>query len=548
MIPVDPLADLNDVVAYFCMEFGLDERLPTYAGGLGVLAGDVLKSAHDQGKAMVGIGIFWSEGYTHQVLDEHGRPIDAWLPTPRQALRPTGVEVTVRIRGKEVRVTAYRVDIHGNAPLLLLEPIDEWDRWITRRLYGGSGDDRVAQELLLGVGGVRVLRELGLDVSLYHFNEGHAVFAGVELLRLKMLGGASYDEALPSVRAQVVFTTHTPVQAGNECHPLDRLEEQGVTGGPIDREVLHRIGGEPFEMTPAALRLSGRANAVAQLHGRTARTMWAHVDGAAPITAITNGVHMGTWQDPTIAAAAQGDDAALWDAHQALKQRLLDEIYVRNGAKVKPDVLLVGFARRATAYKRATLVLRDVEWLAPLLESGRMALVFSGKAHPADQSGHAMVQEIATFARRRPGAIVWMDDYDMALGRLLTRGCDVWLNTPRRPLEASGTSGMKAAANGALNVSVLDGWWDEACEHGVNGWQFGDRREARHEGDDMKDLGALEHVLSYEVLPTYEKDRPRWIRMMRAAISMAVKDFSGERMLLDYETHLYSPLRQPKAG
>lgn len=545
----DPLFSQRDLVAYYCMEFGLDERLPLYAGGLGVLAGDLLKAARDQGRAMVGVGIFWGEGYTHQVLDDLGQPTDAWLPTPRQALRPTGVEVLVRIHGKDVRVTAWRVDAYDNVPLFLLEPIDPWNRWISKRLYGGGSDERVAQEILLGIGGARVLRELGLDVAVHHFNEGHPVFAGVELLRVRMEAGLSFDAALAEVRDRVAFTTHTPVPAGNECHPLDQLETMGVTGGPIDRAVLQRLGGDPFEMTPAALRICGAANAVAELHGATAQKMWAHVHGA-PIFPITNGVHLATWQDEELAhlVHAEGSDEALWARHQTLKHGLLDEIARRNGVRLRDDVLLIGFARRATAYKRATLILRDVAWLSDLLQAGRLQLVFSGKAHPADLAGHAMVQEIAAYARKRPEGIVWLDDYDMALGRMLTRGCDVWLNTPRRPMEASGTSGMKSAANGGLNVSVLDGWWDEACEHGVNGWQFGDRREAHHDGDDLRDLAALQEVMSREVLPRYEGDRAGWIRMMRAAVRMASTRFSSDRMLHAYEAQLYGPLRARAAG
>lgn len=541
-----PLSDLQDAVAYFCMEFGLDERFPIYAGGLGILAGDTMKAAHDQQRQMVGIGIFWGEGYTIQTLDEHGHPRDAYVPTPRAALRPTGVEVFVYIRGKEVLVTAWRLDAYGNAPLLLLEPVSQGDRWISKRLYGGDADDRVAQEILLGVGGVRVLRALGIDVALYHFNEGHALFAGVELLREHLRQGLSEDEAIQRARKRVVFTTHTPVPAGNETHPMDRLLAQGVACDHITRDLLHRLGGDPFEMTPAALKLAVSANAVAQLHGATAREMWKHVPNAPTILSITNGVHMPTWQDDGIRAAAQAGDAdALWRRHQQVKQDLIDEIALRNGVRLDPDVMLIGFARRAATYKRATLVLRDLHWLLPLLAQHKFQIVFSGKAHPRDEGGKALIQEIAEAARHHPNAIVFLDNYDMKLGRMLTRGCDVWLNTPRRPKEASGTSGMKAAANGILNLSILDGWWDEGCDDGVNGWQFGDRRVATNDDDDRADLADLQRVLTEQVIPAYEAPgRPRWMAMMQASIASSEVRFSAGRMVEDYVTQMYQPAIQ----
>jgi starch phosphorylase len=533
---------LSRAVAWFCMEYGLDERLPIYAGGLGILAGDLLKAAHDRDAHVVGVGIFWSEGYTRQQLDDRGRPQDCWCPTPRGALRPTGIDVSVRIRGHDVRVTAWRVDAYGNAPLYLLEPIREEDRWITAKLYGGESDDRVAQEILLGVGGVRVLRELGIDVALYHFNEGHALFAGIELVRERVHDGASWEQAVAEVRRRVLFTTHTPVPAGNEVHPLDRLEANGLTSWEVPRDRLRELGGDPFEMTPAALRLASRANAVAELHGRTAQRMWAHVPDAAPIVAITNGVHMGTWQDAGIReAVARGDDAGLQARRDEVRATLRREIHLRNGVDLDPRSLVIGFARRAATYKRATLLLRDLEWLMPHLSTGRFVLVFAGKAHPRDQGGKALIHDIADVARRLPEHVVFLDNYDMQLGRLLTTGCDVWLNNPRRPMEASGTSGMKAAANGVLNLSILDGWWDEGCEHGVNGWAFGDRRDAHTEEDDRADLHDLQEVLLQDVLPTWEHDRARWTAMMRASIRTAETRFSADRMLRSYEELMYRP-------
>ncbi|MCB9683162.1 MAG: alpha-glucan family phosphorylase [Alphaproteobacteria bacterium] len=535
---------MRHAVAYFCMEFGLDVRLPIYAGGLGVLAGDILKAAHDQDRDLVGIGILWSEGYTTQILDEHGVPQDAYTPIPRAALRPTGVQCNVRIRGERVPITAWRCDAYGNAPLYLIEPIRTEDRWMSRHLYGGDSDDRVVQEILLGVGGVRVLRELGLDVALYHFNEGHALFAGVELVRrLVDDDGMTWEDALAATRRRCIFTTHTPVPAGNEVHPIDRLVANGMVCGTVTAERLVRLGGSPFEMTPAALRLSSQANAVAELHGETARRMWRHVPDAAPIASITNGVHLGTWQDRTLATlhASGASDDDLWARHQELKRTLIGEIARRNGVHLDPDVLLIGFARRAATYKRASLVLRDLEWLTPLLDKNAFAIVFSGKAHPRDMGGKALIHEIASIARRHPKHVVFLDNYDMNLGGLLTRGADIWLNNPRRPLEASGTSGMKAAANGILNVSILDGWWDEGCEDEVNGWQFGDRLDAHNDHDDARDLHALQQVLTEKVLPTYYDDRKRWVDMMRHAIDTAETKFSAGVMLDGYYDRMYGP-------
>jgi starch phosphorylase len=304
----------------------------------------------------------------------------------------------------------------------------------------------------------------------------------------------------------------------------------------VDAE-LREIGGDPFNMTVAGLRLARRANAVAQLHGETARAMWAHVDGAAPIVAITNGVHRGTWQDPRIAAAAEAGDDALRAARRQLKDELLAEIEARTRVRLDSDALTIGFARRAATYKRPDLLLRNPDRLAPLLKDRRVQLVFSGKAHPADQAGKAVVALLVETIRQWPESIVFLQDYDMALGRRMTRGCDVWLNTPRRPMEASGTSGMKAAMNGTLNLSILDGWWPEGCEHGITGWAIGDEQVG---GDqDARDLEALYTTLEQDVLPAWA-DSGRWARMMRASIAMGVGRFSSDRMVSEYFTRLYT--------
>lgn len=530
-------------VAYFCMEYGLDENLPIYSGGLGVLAGDFMRSAEALGLPIVGVGIVWEEGYTTQKIGPHGETLDLPTPLDRRHLIREAPTVTVTVAGHEVPLAIWRVDGLGAAPLYLLEPTQERDRWINRRLYGGGKDDRVAQEIVLGVGGVRALQALGVPVDVYHFNEGHALFAGLELMRQARARGLAFDEAWAETREQIVFTTHTPIDAGNEEHELERLARMGASDGFTALEI-ERLGGDPFNMTVAALRLSRRANAVAELHGETARQMWRHVADAAPIVAITNGVDHRVWQDVRIGdAVAIGSEAALDEARRACKRELVAEIARRTGRHLQEQALIIGFARRATSYKRATLLFHDEARIAELLESGRVQIIYSGKAHPRDFGGQQLVRDMVELSQRYRGRVVFVPNYDLALGRLLTRGVDVWLNTPRRPLEACGTSGMKAAMNGVLNCSILDGWWPEACDHGVNGWAIGDQLldDDDAEPDDARDAAALYALLEDEIVPTYYRDRPRWRRMMRASIAVAVEQFSSDRMVREYYARLYRP-------
>jgi starch phosphorylase len=523
-------------VAYFCMEFGLHEEFPIYAGGLGILAGDFIKSARDLGLPVVGVGLRWERGYSRQRIGADGAPADDFPEYPADFLEDTGVRLPVRVLGREVPVRVWRVERWGNAPLFLLEPAAEEDRWITRRLYEPTLDCRVAQEILLGMGGVRALRLLGLDVDTYHFNEGHAVFAGVEMIGVRMRAGLPFAAAWDQVRQQIAFTTHTPIPAGNEIHPLAELRRLGATGDLGDDE-MRALGGDPFNMTVAGLRLSRRANAVSALHGEVSRAMWRDVEGASPILAITNGVHVPSWQDARI-REARGSAAGLWATHQALKRELLAVVAARTGVQLDLEVLTIGFARRAAAYKRNDLIFRDPDRLAPLLTGRRLQLVFAGKAHPDDAEGRRIVSNLVAMAGRFPGAVVFLPDYDMALGRLLTRGVDVWLNNPIRPLEACGTSGMKAALNGALNLSVLDGWWPEACRHGENGWAIGNGEEAASD-QDARDLEALHAILAGDVLPAYA-DRARWTTMMHASITSVEERFSSDRMVREYYTRLYA--------
>jgi starch phosphorylase len=524
-------------VAYFCMEFGLHEEFPIYAGGLGILAGDFIKSARDLGLPVVGVGLRWGRGYSRQRIGPDGVPIDEFPEYSADFLTDTGARVRVRVAEREVQAKVWHVDRWGNAPLFLLEPVSPDDAWITRRLYEPSLDCRVAQEILLGIGGVRALRKLGLDVDVYHYNEGHAVFAGIEMIAERMAAGAEFREAWDAVRPSIVFTTHTPIPAGNEVHPLAELRRLGATCELVDWE-MRSIGGDPFNMTVAGLRLARRANGVSQLHAEVSRAMWRDIEGACPIVAITNGVHVPTWQDPRT-REGRGSATGLWATHQALKRELLAAVEKRTGARLDPDVLTIGFARRAAGYKRSDLIFRDPGRIEPLLRDRRLQLVFAGKAHPDDGEGKRIVANLVAMAGRYRDAVVFVPDYDMGLARLLTRGADVWLNNPVRPLEASGTSGMKAALNGVLNLSVLDGWWPEGCEHGVNGWAIGDGGAGAPD-QDAQDLEALYRVLEHEVLPAYA-DRERWAAMMQASITMAEEKFSSDRMVREYFDRLYAP-------
>ena len=538
-------------VAYFCMEYGLDPSFPIYAGGLGILAGDHMKSVGDLHAPVTGIGLFWDEGYTRQVIGAKGAIDDQYPKTSRDAVRrvdlPKKLEVTVK--GKKVALRAWKVDRFITSTLYLLEPESAADRAITKRLYGGDESDRLAQEIVLGVGGVRLLQLLGEKPDIYHFNEGHAVFAGLELLRQNVFGGKTLAEKIKKLREHVVFTTHTPVPAGNEVHDLALMKKLGADCG-LSADELTQVGGAPFSMTVAGLRLARIANGVAELHAETARAMWKDVKGAAPIIAITNGVHAPTWQDARIRAALVAEksreqqDAALWTAHQAMKQELADEVEKRTGVTLALDKLVIGFARRAAAYKRADLILGDDQALKSLFDRG-IQIVYSGKAHPRDLAGKALVSTIVAAAKKHPKHVVFLENYDMTLGALLTRGTDIWLNNPKRPLEASGTSGMKAAMNGVPNLSILDGWWPEGCEHDVTGWKIGDADPSDDAFDekaaakiDTRDRKLLYQTLDRDVLPAYA-NRAKWVAIMRASIAMSQWRFSSDRMIEDYMTKVY---------
>ena len=518
-------------VAYFCMEYGLSESFPIYSGGLGVLAGDLIKSARDMDLPLVAVGLRWERGYGVQTIDPDGQPRDEFPGYDDSFLEDTGVRVRVRVRDREVRCRVRTTQRFGNAPLFLIEPERDEDRWITQRLYQAGTDVRIAQEMLLGIGGVRALHWLGVPVTTYHFNEGHAVFAGVELMASRMELGMTFQEAWTDVLRRIVFTTHTPVTAGNEEHALRDLRRMGACLELSDEE-MKALGGDPFNMTVAGLRMARKANAVSALHGETARAMWRQVTGAAEILGIVNGVHAPTWQAPLIREARRDPDR-LEAAHVRLKHALGEAIAARAQTRLDPEALWIGLARRAAIYKRNDLVLRDEARLARLLER-RVCLVFSGKSHPDDAGGRAVVARLARAGRNHPGRVVFLENYDMGVARQLVQGCDVWLNNPVRPLEASGTSGMKAALNGLPNLSILDGWWAEGCRPGVNGWAIGNEGA----GDDARDSAALHDTIEREVLPAWA-DRSRWREMMRASIEVAEQHFTSDRMVRDYVERLY---------
>jgi starch phosphorylase len=549
------------LVAYFSMEFGIHERLPIYSGGLGVLAGDHLKAAASLGVPLVGVGLLYTGGYFRQGVDKAGRQTEDYQPTDPEAvgLVREDVTVTVDLDGTPIEAAVWRKDVTsevGTVPLYLLE-VD----WLTDALYGGDREHRIRQELLLGVGGVRALAALGIRPNVFHLNEGHSAFLQIERVRSLVTDGLDTDEALERVRRSSVFTTHTPVPAGNEVFDeklVVRYVGSLAAEAGLDAErllELGRFGEEPgFGLTPFALRLSAFANGVSDLHGEVARDMWASLwPGEEPrIGHITNGVHIGTWLEPALAellryagvrpeaaldeanweAAREAPSDAVWRVHTAAKARLTES------AGIDRHLLTIGFARRFATYKRAGLVFSDVERLLAL----PIQIVVAGKAHPQDAAGKDVMQEIVRLARstRAQGRVVFLENYDMGVARALVRGCDVWLNTPRRPLEASGTSGMKAAVNGVLNLSVLDGWWAEGYSPDV-GWAIdGESDEADRE--------QLYRLLEEEVVPIYTDDRERWVWMMKESIAQLAPRFSMQRAVAEYVDRFYLAALSAQAG
>ena len=596
-------------VAYFSAEFGLHESFPIYSGGLGVLAGDHIKSASDLGLPLVGIGLFYGQGYFRQRLDRNGWQREEYLSSDTSqlpmepAIGANGEPVTVELetRGGVIAAKVWRVRV-GRCDLLLLDSNVEGnspeDRALTARLYGGDARVRIRHELLLGVGGHKALRAMGITPAVLHLNEGHSGFAVLEAIRSRMIDeGVGFHQALSRVAREVVFTTHTPVPAGHDRFHVDLIKEHL---GPLRDQLglsLHDLMAvgrenpdnqhEEFCMTVLGLKLSRRANAVSALHGEVSRAMWTglypgRVEEAVPIGHITNGVHVPTWLAPQMsrlydrhlglewrrksgeASIWEGiesvDDGELWETHLILKQHLIEfvrrrameqatyrdeskDIIAKLSRILSPDALTIGFARRFATYKRANLVLRDLEALAAMVNDPKrpVQFIFAGKAHPHDEPGKRVLQEIAQMMREPTFAskFVFVEDYDINVGRVLVQGVDVWLNSPRRPLEASGTSGQKVVLNGGLNLSVLDGWWAEAYD-GLNGFSIGTgRTHTNMDVHDERDGQDLYRTLHDEVIPLfYNRDQdglPRgWIRRMKRTIRTLGWRFNADRMVMDY--------------
>ena len=598
-------------IAYFCAEFALHNSIPVYSGGLGVLAGDHCKAASDLGVPLVAVGLFYVKGYFDQHLRADGWQEDSdevinTATTPLAPVLGPGGEpslVSLCSEGHEVHVGAWRL-MAGRVPVYLLdtdlERNDPADRELSQKLYTGNPKLRLKQEWILGVAGVRVLRALGIDPGAWHANEGHAAFMFVERLRELIVAGTPYEEAVRRIRSTSIFTTHTPVPAGHDMFPSEEVEH---LAGPclkdmgIGRDEFFRLGYHPvrdhgqFHMTITAMRLSGRVNAVSARHERESRRIWKDIwsgrdASQVPISHVTNGVHLGTWMaQPLRELLAEHlgpdwesridepglwdgvlalDDHKLWSAHQRLRQVL--HSYIREEARhrwrdfwrdpgrmavagtlLSPTALTIGFARRFATYKRADMVLRDMERLRRLLVNPRrpVQLVFAGKAHPADEPGKKVLQRVYEVAQdpRFEGRVAFLEDYELHLAHRLVQGVDLWLNVPRVPMEACGTSGMKAALNGVPQISTLDGWWAEGYT-GMNGWAIplaGPERDA-DDADEESLLGLLEE----QVVPRfYQRDSHNvpvaWTQMMKHAIRTAGERFTARRMVQEYVDDYYIP-------
>ena len=533
-------------VAYFSMEFALDAALELYAGEAGILAGDVLKTAKDMNKPMVGVGILWRQGFVHQLVRADGVPIDCYPENHYDHLKDTGVTITLPIRGRKVMLKVWLCDSYGNVPLYLLDSgsaVNGDDRLLTGRLYGGSEEERVAQEMILGFGGVMALKALGIEVDVYHLNGTPAVLAGIRLIEDQVGCGCLFEQAYERTKNRIVFTAQEPVGADGETHSLELLRYMGAFGALSEREMVF-LGGNPFHKTVASLRMSYLACGISQKHSARFKDNWSGIPNAASMVSITGGLHIATWMDLSLAEAVQNQrDLSL--PHQELKRKLLEEIARRTGQPLREEVLTIGAGRGVSLRHRNNLIFRDFDRLEPLILKGKLQIVLAGKTSPGDLESKRLLTELYRWAARYPGAIVFLQDLDLTLGRLMTRGCDVWLNTTLSPMEACGVSSIKAAMNGVLNLSIRDGWWAEAGEDGVNGWQFGNGYEGE-EADD-RDSAALADVLLEEVAPLYYKNPEEWQAMMHAGINVAYKQFSSVRMLREYYMKLYKPQGETSA-
>jgi len=599
-------------IAYFSAEFGLHEALPIYSGGLGILSGDHCKEASDLGLPFVGVGFLYPQGYFRQQITAHGtqeaiyEKLNFAEVPALPAFDRDGREIVVEVQlpGRTVVAKVWKIQV-GRVPLYLMDtdihPNAPPDRHLSARLYGGDREMRLSQEMVLGIGGVRALRALGIEPSVWHVNEGHPAFLLLERVRESVQAGMSFDRAVETVRATSVFTTHTPVPAGHDAFTFDLMdhffagywEELGLSRDDFLNIARHdQPWGPTFSMSVLGLKLAGRYNGVSQLHGQVSRKMWHFLWPdrpleEVPIRAITNGIHTASWLAPELKALfdehlpqdwrdALDDpstwegvlsipDQALWDVRQGLRHRLVEFVRERTrahlwrlgaeawqldatGSLFDPDALTIGFARRFATYKRATLLFTDEERLKHILnQSGRpLQVVFAGKAHPADGPGKDFIRQVYNWAKEPglAGHIVFLENYDINVARYLVQGVDVWLNTPRRPNEASGTSGQKAALNGILNLSISDGWWVEGY-NGANGWVIDEANGYTDEGaGDWEDSQSLYRLLEEEVIPLFydrnEMGLPiGWLKFVKESIRSIAPFFSTTRMVKDYTQHMY---------
>lgn len=550
-------------IAYFSMEIALAAGIPTYSGGLGILAGDTLRSAADLRIPLVGVTLASRRGYFRQEIDGAGRQIEHSLPwDPAQHAEPLEAKIVVKVNGRKVWVGGWLYIVQspsgGTVPVILLDTDlpenDERDRDITHYLYGGAARYRLTQEIVLGIGGLRILQALDFNVSNYHMNEGHSALLSVELMcrfrNYDRRRSGKPDYNIPGVRALCRFTTHTPVEAGHDQFEWDLVQE--LLDGFVDLEVLKQHAGKDrLNMTRLALNLSGFVNGVAERHAETSRKMFPGYE----VHAVTNGVHPRTWAAPAFAElydqhisgwsyealllnrADQIADEKIWSAHTTAKARLIERVRERCRVSLDPDLPIIGFARRMTAYKRPDLLFSDIERLRTIARRHPFQLVLAGKAHPRDEGGKQAIEDIHGYLRTLADSVpaAFVPDYDMAVAGDLVAGSDVWLNTPLRPFEASGTSGMKAAFNGVPQLSVLDGWWVEGCIEGITGWAIGNDRESDN-GDDAESLYLK---LENTVLPLWHGDRPKWIALMKNVISKNAAFFTSHRMLRRYAIEAY---------
>lgn len=549
-------------IAYFSMEIGIDSSIPTYSGGLGILAGDFIKSCADLKVPLVAVTILYEKGYFIQKLDAQG--IQQELPVQwnrKDFLKPLSNKVSIKIENRDTFISAWQYDVVGvsgySIPIIFLdtdlEENSEYDKGLNDFLYGGNQWYRLLQELVLGIGGVRMLHSLGYSgIKKYHMNEGHASFLTLELLNeMKRNKDSKLD--FEAVRELCVFTTHTPVPAGHDQFPYDLVNN--ALRGFLPSGVLKMLcGEEQLNMTFLALNLSKYINGVAKKHGEVSRSMFPEYS----IESITNGVHSFTWvcdsfkilYDKYIpdwkndsfslryALSIPGDK--IWKAHQEAKNGFIDYVNEKTGSEMDYKTLTIGFARRAASYKRADLIFSDFDRLIKIAnDAGKIQFIFSGKAHPQDGMGKDLIKRIITASKRLEGKIkvVYLENYDMELAKLLVSGVDLWLNTPRKPQEASGTSGMKAAHNGVPSLSILDGWWIEGCIENITGWSIGTPQNTQ--SNDQQDASSLYDKLEFAIIPTFYNGREYWINMMRHSIAINASFFNTHRMVQQYVLNAY---------